>query len=79
MNAGDRRVLQVVAFAVLPALRVALSVPGLFGKPPPGLHQLRDFHVFWLAGRAYAHGGDVSPSVAVAAHPPPAIDGNLFV
>jgi hypothetical protein len=69
----------VVFLALLPVLRIAGTIPGLFAKPPRGLHEFRDFHVFWLSGRAYARSGHVYPSLAVAAHPPAALDGNLFV
>jgi alpha-1,2-mannosyltransferase len=69
----------VVFLALLPALRIAGTIPGLFAKPPRGLHEFRDFHVFWLAGHAYATSGHVYPSLAAAAHPPPALDGNLFI
>jgi alpha-1,2-mannosyltransferase len=74
-----REPLQVVFLALLPALRIAATIPGLFAKPPRGLHEFRDFHVFWLAGHAYATSGRVYPSLALASHPPPALDGNLFV
>jgi alpha-1,2-mannosyltransferase len=79
MTSPRREPLYVVFLALLPALRIAGAIPGLFAKPPPGLHQFRDFHVFWLAGHAYATSGHVYPSLAAAVHPPAALDGNLFV
>jgi alpha-1,2-mannosyltransferase len=79
MTSLRREPLQVVFLALLPVLRIAGTIPGLFAKPPRGLHEFRDFHVFWLSGRAYARSGHVYPSLAVAAHPPAALDGNLFV
>jgi hypothetical protein len=79
MSSPRREPLQVVFLGLLPALRIAATIPGLFAKPPRGLHEFRDFHVFWLAGRAYATAGHVYPSLVVAAHPPAALDGNLFV
>src|SRR5690349_19300170 len=79
MTSPRREPLQVVFLALLPALRIAGAIPALFAEPPRHLHQLRDFHVFWLAGRAYATSGHVYPSLAAAAHPPAALDGNLFV
>ena len=79
MTSPRREPLQVVLLALLPVLRIASVIPGLFAKPPQGLHQFRDFHVFWLAGHAYATSGHVYPSLAVAAHPPAALEGNLFV
>jgi hypothetical protein len=79
MTSPRREPLQVFFLALLPALRIASAIPGLFAEPPRHLHQLRDFHVFWVAGRAYATSGHVYPSLAVAAHPPAALEGNLFV
>lgn len=79
MNSPRREPLQVVFLALLPALRIVGTIPGLFARPPRGLHQFRDFHVFWQAGHAYVTSGHVYPSLAAAAHPPAALDGNLFV
>lgn len=79
MTSPRREPIQVVFLALLPALRIAATIPSLFAEPPRGLHEFRDFHVFWLAGHAYATSGDVYPALAVAAHPPTALDGNLFV
>jgi Glycosyltransferase family 87 len=83
MNAGQDRLsrgegsaLDFALFACLPAVALLFFV---WGAVAVGPERLRDFHVFWEAGRHYVSGAAIYPSLATAARPPAHLAGNLFV
>lgn len=58
---GAVAALRFFAFAFLAVMALVLVVAFLAGPVQDGVPRLFDFHTFWVAGRAYAHGVDPYP------------------